>query len=499
VKVRSRRVLLIDPKGFGAGLNLGLGYLSAALLKNNYQVKVVDCNNTPERLSQGPRFNLGISKPQHWRKKIDRGLAWKPEVIGISINSFTLDNALKIIMYCRGKAKHPVVYIAGGPHITVVQKNFMERYGYLFDFAVVVGGEETIIDLLKNIDNPQRVKGIIYWDEKKDQVIQMEIRPLIADLDSLPFPNFETFDTVNPKEGLFNYQMISSRGCPYQCVFCCQLWTRRWRARSPKNILAEIKFAVEKYNIRSLTFWDDNFTLDLNRAKEICDLLIAEKLDLEYGLAGVRADRIDEELISKLKESGCTSICMGIEDGDPKTFPLVKKGETLAEIERAAKLIKKYDISLLAYMITGLIGSSYESFLHSLEFIEKLGVPAHWSVAFPFSNTALFAWVRKNGRFLMTLEEGFKQSMTSKNPPVVFDTALYPKEERIKAFNLGNLRSKSYDMVVSSQNNNVFRQALDITEAIWKYDRQKIGWHFYNLLNLFLKSMKHFGRVRMTL
>lgn len=491
-----RRVLLIDPKGFGAGLNLGLGYLSAVLLENNYQVKVIDCNNTPERLSQGPRFNLGISKSQNWQRKIDQGLAWKPEVIGISINSFTLDNALKVIMYCRVKVNHPVIYIAGGPHITVAQRDFMERYGYLFDFAVVGEGEETIVDLLNNTDHPRRVTGIVYYDAERDQVIQTEARPLIADLDSLPFPNFETFDTVNSKEGLFNYQMVSSRGCPYQCVFCCQIWTRRWRARSPENVLAEIKFAVKKYKMRSLTFWDDNFTLNLSRAKKICDLFIAEKLDLEYGLAGIRADRLDEELIRKLKESGCTSICMGIEDGDPRTFPLVKKGETLADIEKAVKLIKRYDIPLLTYMITGLIDSSYESFLRSLKFIEKLGVPAHWSIAFPFPNTALFAWVRKNGRFLMTSEDGFRQSMTSKNPPIVFDTAIYPKEERIKAFNLGNLRSQSYDMLVSSRSGNFFQQAFDIVEAMWKYDRQKIGWHFSNLLKLFLKSIRTFGRIK---
>lgn len=491
-----RRVLLIDPKGFGAGLSLGLGYLAAVLTKNNYQVRVVDCNNTPTRLSQGPRFNLGFLKPQDWQEKVRKGLKWKPDVIGISINSFTLESALEIVKYCRANTDAGVIYMVGGPHVTMMKKIFMERYNYLFDFAVVGEGEETIVDLLSNINRPKRVKGIIYYDSNENQLIQTETRPLIANLDSLPFPNFEVFDTVSSKEGLFNYQMMSSRGCPYGCVFCFKMWGRKWRARSPENILEEIKFAIKRYNLHTLTFWDDNFTLDLSRAKKICDLFLSENLNLQYSLAGLRADRVDEELIRKLKESGCTNISMGIEDGDPETFPLVNKGETLEDIERAVKLIKKYDIPLLTYMVTGLINSSYQSFLRSLKFIEELGVAAHWSVAFPFPGTPLFNWARTNGRFLMTLEDGFKQCMTSKDPPVVFDTFTYSKEERIKAFNLGNLRSQSYDMLVSSRRGNFFQQTFDIIEAIWRYDRQKIGWHFSNLLKVFLKSMRNFGRIQ---
>lgn len=495
-RTNSKRVLLIDPKGFGAGLNLGLGYLAAILIKNNYQVKVVDCNNTPSRLSQGPKFKLGIVKEESWQEKIDRGLRWKPEVIGLSINSFTLENGVKIIEYCRSKIKYRPLFIVGGPHITQLQKDFMNIYKNIFDYAVVGEGEETIIDLFTHLNRPKMVKGIIFYDRKKKELIQTEPRPLIVDLDSLPFPRFDVFDTVRPKKGLFNYQMITSRGCPYKCVFCCRIWTRKWRARTPENVLKEIKLAIKKYHSQSLTFWDDNFTLDINRAKKICQLLISKKIRLKYSLAGIRADRLDEELIRKFKESGCTSISMGIEDGDPKTFPFVGKGETLADIKKAVKLIQKHEIPLIGYMVIGLINSSYKSFLRSLKFIEGLGITAHWSIAFPFPNTDLFNWVKENGRFLIPLEEGFKHSMTGKEPPVVFDTVSFPKEERLKTYYLGNLRSKSYDMVIGSRGGNVFQQTLDIIEAVWKYDREKFYWHFSNLLKLFLKSIRNFGRIQ---
>ena len=485
-----KRVLLIDPKGFGAGLNLGLGYLAAVLLKNEYRVKVLDFNNDSQRLAKSFQFKLGIVRPETWDKRVDRVSKWEPNVIGISINSFTLENALGIIKYCRSKIGDRAKYVVGGPHVTMFRKDFLEKNKDLFDFAVVGEGEETIIDLLKNIKNPKKVKGIIYYDLKKNQLIETKPRSLINNLDSIPFPNFEVFDSVMAGEGLFNYQMTSSRGCPYGCVFCFHMWTRRWRARSPENILEEIKFAKKRFHFKTLTFWDDNFTLDLDRAKKICDLFLAEKLDLKYSLAGLRADRIDEELIEKLKKSGCIGIAIGIEDGDPSTFPLVGKGETLEDIKKAVRLIQRYNIPLLAYMVTGLINSSYKSFLCSLKFVENLGVTAHWSIAFPFPDTPLYDWAKENGRFFMKLEEGFKLSMTNKNPPVVFDTAVYPKEERLKAYYLGNLRCGSYDMVMKSRNDNVFRQAIDIAEAIWKYDREKWWGHFLNLSKVFLKFMQ---------
>jgi radical SAM superfamily enzyme YgiQ (UPF0313 family) len=487
-KASSKRVLLIDPKGFGAGLNLGLAYLAAVLLKNGYQVRVVDCNNDPIRLAEGARIRLRSFHPEDWHKKIERVLRWKPAIIGISINSFSLNSAIEIIKYCRQKSKLPAVYLAGGPHVAMFQKSFLEKHKELFDFALVGEAEETIVELLKNLKSPKKVKGIMYYDAKKREVVQTEARPLIADLDSLPMPNFEVFDTVDPEKGLSSYQMISSRGCPYKCVFCFHMWDKRWRARSAENVIAELKYAIKKYKIRLATFWDDNFTLDISRAKKICDLLISEKLNLNYTLAGIRADRIDEELARKLKESGCIGISMGIEDGDPATALLVEKGETLTDIKGAVKLIKKHRIPLLAYMVTGLINSSYKSFLRSLKFIESLDVAAHWSIAFPFPMTPLFEWAKKNGRFLMTLEQGFQYSMTNKDPPVVFDTPTYSKEERLKAYFLGNLRCKSYDMLMSSRDGNLFLQAYDILAAIIKYDRKRFWWHLSNLVKIIFQS-----------
>lgn len=488
-----KRVLLIDPRGYGSGLNLGLGYISAVLTKNSFEVKVVDCNNLPQRLAEGPKLNLQNVEPENWKARVDRGLLFNPDVVGVSINSFTQESAYEIAAYCRSRMGSRAVFIAGGPHVTVFKKEFMEKNYELFDFAVVGEGEETIIELLNNLESPQSVKGIMYYDKIKNEVIQTPERIPISNLDVLPFPNLESFDSVQEAGKLFNYQMSSSRGCPYKCVFCSQILSRFWRARSPEHVLAEIRWAHEKFGMKSLTFWDDNFTLNLERAKKICDLLIAEDLGITFGLAGVRADRLDEELLQKLKKAGCVNMFIGIEDGDEETFKYVGKGETLESIKKAVALIKKYGIDLSCYMVTGLINSSYASFLRSLAFVESLGISAHWNIAFPIPHTPLYDWAVAHGRFLTTVDDGFKYCMTSKNPPVVFDTPEYPKEERLKAFFVGNLRCRSYEMLLSSRRGGLLRQALDVLGIAFKYDREMFFWHVYNLLSMFFKFTFKFG------
>jgi radical SAM superfamily enzyme YgiQ (UPF0313 family) len=496
-KTDIKKILLIDPRGFGAGLNLGIGYVASALLKNNYEIKVIDCNNLPERLSQGPRLNLSGLQFDDWRAKIRRGLEWGPDAVAIAINSFTQLAAYEIAEFCHENLGDGILYLAGGPHLTVYKGKFMEKNHHLFDIGVIGEGEETVIDLLNNLDQPEAVKGITYWDDDENRVIQTVDRPILLDLNALPFPNFDYFDTVNTTDGLYNYQMVSSRGCPYECVFCSLIHTKRWRARSPENVLEEIKMARQKFHAQTVTFWDDNFTLHKDRVKKICDALIAEKWDLKFSLAGVRADLIDEELVSKLKEAGCNGISMGIEEGDQEVFPFVKKGESLEQIASAVRLVQSYKIPLSCYMITGLINSSYASFQRSLSYIEKLRVGAHWNIAFPLPLTSLNDWVHENGRFLMTVEEGFRLCMTSKNPPVVFDTPEYPKEQRLKAFYVGNLRCRSYDMVVGTRSGSFVGQVLDIIEAVWKYDRERLWWHFSYLFKVFSASIINGGRIKL--
>lgn len=128
------------------------------------------------------------------------------------------------------------------------------------------------------------------------------------------------------------YPLSTSRGCPYGCIFCCVpiITKKSWRARSPENIIKEIKQAKKKYKFRHLFIVDDNFNFDKYRSKKICKLLISEKLNINWScISGIRADKFDEELGILMKMSGCKNITFGIESGDKKIFKTLNKGESL--------------------------------------------------------------------------------------------------------------------------------------------------------------------------
>ncbi len=452
------RVLLIDPKSFGKGLSVGLGYLSACLISNGHEVNVIDLNN----------------KEENEKKRLAIGLFWEPDIVGISITTFSLKEAQKVIRFCR-KRYREAFYVAGGPHVTLEREEFLRQNSDLFDCCIIGEGELTMLDLISNIqlkNDLSEVKGIVY--HKNRDVISTRERPFIKDLDNLPFPNYRVFDSVSGK--LEEYPIITSRGCPFDCVFCANkyLSKRKWRRRSPKNVIEEIKHAMELYRFKKLVVWDDNFTLDVTRAKEICDLIISEGFHLNYSLNnGIRADRVDKELIKKLKASGCTEIYIGIENGDPETFPLVNKGETLEEIEAAVSLIKEEGMKVEGFMIIGLIDTTYQSTITSIEFIDKLGISAHWYIAIPFPYTKLYEWVKENGHVLVNVKEGLSSSMWSYPPPVTFENSNFTKEERLKAYVVSNLRSGNYGFLFESGKSSL-HNAFNVMVLTWVHDKGRL-------------------------
>jgi radical SAM superfamily enzyme YgiQ (UPF0313 family) len=318
------KVLLINPKGPSSGYGVGLAYLASVLIENRNEVKVLDFHNKTEK----QKTRLKNALKEDW------------DVIGISINSFTVNTSKRIIKDSK-KIKPNVKYIAGGPYVTMKGEEFIKENPE-FEIAMCGESEYTILNYLNAIKNNtklEKVKGIIF--RKKGKVIRTPPAELIRNLDELPFPNFKVFDSLDKE--IYSYPITSSRGCPYECVFCLNavLFDRKWRARSPQNIIKELIHTKKEYNIKSFHFDDDNFTLHKERAKKILRLLIknSKKLDLTFELNnGIRADKIDEELAYLLKKARCKKVGIGIENGDYKTFEYVKKGEKLEDIRKAQML-----------------------------------------------------------------------------------------------------------------------------------------------------------------
>ncbi len=408
------KIVFIDPKGVWEGLNNGLAYIASGI--REHDVKVIDF----------------VNKAGNVEKRLEA--VKDADFIGISIKSFTLDESIMAAEMVR-KINPDAKIIAGGPHVMVDGYNLMKD-SPVFDIGIFGEAEYAFKELLSG--KPlEEIDGIIF--RKGGVLVNNKPREWITDLDSLPFPTYEAFDSVETH--VENWPLVTSRGCPYTCTYCNvpKVIGRKFRTRSGESIVKELKYAKEKYGSTEFKVLDDNFTLLMDRAKEICKLMIKENLDMKWTCPnGIRADRLDEELCSLMKEAGCYSVSIGVESGDPEVFDKIKKGEKLEDVEKGINLAKAAGIKVHGFFIIGLLGSTYESDKRSMEFAKKMGITASWGILVPYPGTEVWEQIKKDpkSRILKDWKEGFH---IGARPKPVYDTEEYTAEERVKAYYKANM------------------------------------------------------------
>jgi anaerobic magnesium-protoporphyrin IX monomethyl ester cyclase len=305
-------------------------------------------------------------------------------------------------LMCAGIAKKiypgiPVIF--GGAHPTVETKSTLKEKNV--DFAVVGEGEETFLELAAAIESGRKVnniKGIGYKKDKKITVNQR--RPLIENLDELPFPdrdmilNHENF-APNTFGGIF-----SSRGCPFNCIYCSShtIWSRRVRYRSVDHVMQEMEQVRKKYGTRHFFFVDDSFSLNRNRVSEMCDRMV----DLQKKEGGftwhcqTRVDLLNEELAEKMKKSGCNCVLIGIETGYADGLKKIKKSITLDQVRKASAILKKYKIPVNTFFMIGFPWETIDEINATLAFMREIDPDdASYSIVTPQPGTELYDMVRK--------------------------------------------------------------------------------------------------------
>lgn len=332
------KILLVNPPGWQKGsTNLGLCYLASSLIARGHKVLILDVNATnasPEAVSA-------------------RAAAYMPDVIGFSLKTSTANAAFLLSKTIKGRYAS-AVHVAGGAHITLCYKESLLD-NHELEYCFLGEAELSFIEFVDRLEKHlpvDDISGIAFV--KNGEVVTIR-REYIEDIDSIQFPNMEAIEGFSFKD--FRYPMITSRGCPYPCIYCCVgvVSSKRWRARSPENVLAELRLSKAKYGITKFEILDDNFTLSVERAKEFCTLLIESGLQLSwYCHNGIRADKLDLELARLMKAAGCTSVAIGVESGDPAIFDSIKKGEPLEAIINAVSYIKAAGMKAVGYFIIGL-------------------------------------------------------------------------------------------------------------------------------------------------
>ena len=395
----------------------GTAYLAAYLLKEGHDVEVLDM-----------RFNYAFS---YLAGKLKR---FNPDVVGVTSTSYGSKVAYETI----NKIKNLGYKVAvGGPHSSTVFKEILEKTKA--DFSIKREGEITFEKLLKNLDNPGLVKGII-WRKKgedgKEEIIENPDREQIEDIDTLPFPAYELFELDNYMDK--KIPIVTSRGCPYRCVYCSINLTmgHKFRARSPKNVVDEL----EKWYKKGYTYFgfnDDCFTFDIPRAKEICDEILKRKLKIKWELRnGIRIDRLDEELLIKMKKAGCFYLAFGIESADQDVLNKMKKGLRIEKVTEMVLLAEKLKINHGGFFIIGLPGDNFERFKKSLDFALSLPFDEiRFYNAVPYPGTELFTWIKEHGRFVRTADDYLNSADAWDSEPI-FETEDFTVTERKKAFEI---------------------------------------------------------------
>lgn len=442
-------IALIDVASMHRGLNTGLGYLASSLSQYpNVTVKVFDFNNRHDSI----KTRLEDIK--------------KHDIAGFSVKSTVLPQVTKLL---RTLSLKNITVIAGGPHITLDGKNFM-RENPAFDFAFQ-GEAEQSLSLFINGMPRDKISGLISRNEAINNKPER-----IEELDSLPFPAYEQFDSVS--EHISNYPLVTSRGCPYNCTFCCvkRVIGRKWIARSVPNIMEELSYVKKRFGVHVFNIQDDNFSMDINRAKEFCETLLQKDFKFTWSCPnGVRADRLDEELLKLMKRSGCHAIAIGVESSNAEEFNSIKKGETLEQVIWAAKKAREVGMEIYGNFIIGLPHSTLDSVRQSVMFArEKQFNSAIFNLLVPFPGTEIYEWVKKEGKPLMPWQEAYMQG--AGRPKIVFETPEFPKEEREKVYFEANVALHNY-FALMDEGDSSLRNILKVAAGIWAYDRKNVVRH----------------------
>lgn len=397
------KVLLVSPPYWSAvhsvvGVTsppLGLAYI-ASMIREEHDVRIID----------SAILNYGFKDVEREIKKFD------PDVVGITSVTPSIYSACKVAEISK-KINEDVTVVLGGPHGTALPKRTLEECKYI-DVIVRGEGEITARELVDHLEKGlplDDVKGIAFRDG--DRIVVTEQRPWIKNIDEIPFPSRDLLPMHLYKfEGKGYTTMLTSRGCPFGCIFCSssRQFGGFWRGRSSENVLEEIKEVYDRYKVRNMEFLDDTFTLNRKRAIEISEGIIKEGFDISWG-ASSRVDTISKEVAQKMAKAGCSLVFLGIESGNQKILDMIGKRITIEQAKKAVKIIKEAGMQVLGSFILGFPQDTRQTIKQTIEFAKSLDLDyAEFSILTPYPGTPVYTLAKEQG--LLLTEDWSKYTAT---------------------------------------------------------------------------------------
>jgi radical SAM superfamily enzyme YgiQ (UPF0313 family) len=410
----SQKVLLINPRfdveWKGVTPPIGQGYLAETLQRQGVDYDVID-------------MNLGYSF-KHLCRKIDE---FQPGLVGVGMITRNYYDFYNLVSEIKSKYSQ-VKTIAGGPHVTIMKEQVLRECPAL-DYGVVHDGEDTLVELCKGEKAISEIKGLLY--RSGEEIAYTGDREYVKDLDQIPWPRYEKYELGKYFKEV---NIFSSRGCPRRCIFCARpVISSVYRIRSAGHVVDEIEYWYRQ-GYRQFKFEDDNFNLIKDRVFKICDEIEKRGLvDIRIRCSnGIRADRADRDILTRMREVGFRYLAIGVDAGNDRMLEVIKKGETMAQIENAIKNACELGYGIKLFFIFGNPSETTEDVEDMARISLKYPISeVHFNTIIPFPGTELYKWIQENGYFLQS-PENFLNNATFMDIEPVFETPELPREERIR-------------------------------------------------------------------
>jgi len=367
-----------------------LAYTTAVLEKEGYEVKLYDF---PAKGWDKDRLRELVRSEQ-------------PEVVVLDATTPSIYSDIECARICKQESACTVLMV--GTHVSIMDEETLRIAEGAVDIIARGEYDYTVLDVVRTLEEKgemEKVCGISYLDQGK-KYVRTPDRPLIENLDELPFPAWHHLDITSYFDGtkLYPYiDIIGGRGCPYQCIFC--LWPqvmhgRRYRLRTARNIVDEMEYDIEHWpRIKKGEFFfeDDTFTVNRKRAYAICEEILQRKLTVTWSINS-RADVVDYDLFKLMKNAGCRLLLVGFESGDQRMLEKMRKNITVERMREFVNLVKKGGLQIHGCFVLGLPGETPETIEKTIQFALDTKIDTvQFSAAIPFPGTDYYRMCQEAG------------------------------------------------------------------------------------------------------
>lgn len=367
MKVALIRPPEVHPYWYKKRPSLGISYLSAFLTKHKIINRIFDA------------YYLSWSEDDTVRQVAK----FKPDLIGISSMTHEIVTAHHLAGLLRKKFPNTPI-VVGGCHVTALPEETLNEFPN-FTYGIFGEGEKTLLELVYYLKRNKKtkiteIKGLAYRNRLGVQLNPPRERLTSEELDHLPYPAFNSYykkgkKSLTAKDD--HYVIMSSRGCPYNCVFCMQVLGRLVRRRTPEGIVREIEYAIKRYGAHTIQFYDEIFLFNDEITYKTLDLMIQHNLHKKIRwMALTRVNLVTKELLHKAREAGCYRLEFGVESGSQRILNKIRKRITIKQVEQAVAMMKNEGILTDANFILGHPGDTLKTVKKTVDLAIRLNTTA---------------------------------------------------------------------------------------------------------------------------